>query len=146
MVAEKLCKVTKMSPLFIAISLLDGLAIVMKTWGVLPLLKFSYDQLIFKISLIFGSKRGWNKTDFFLNQTQYFLYILLLMYYFLGLSFVLVLKILLTNQLHQLPFAILQSWFLLLLTKCLEKLTLTYQKFLDCPLKQIKVLSNYNQI
>ena len=58
MVAEKLCKVTKMSPLFITISLLDGLAIVMKTWGVLPLLKFSYDQLIFKISLIFGSKRG----------------------------------------------------------------------------------------
>ena len=35
MVAETLCKVTKMSPLFIAISLLDGLAIVMKIWGVL---------------------------------------------------------------------------------------------------------------
>ena len=47
-----------MSPLFMKISLLDGLAIVMKIWGVLLLLSFLYNLLIFKTSLIFGSKRG----------------------------------------------------------------------------------------
>ena len=57
MVGETLCKVPKIPALFIMISLLDELAIVTKIWGVLSLLKFSYNSLIFKISLIFGSKR-----------------------------------------------------------------------------------------
>ena len=90
MVAETLCKVPKMSPFFITISLLYGLVIVMKIWGVLPLLKFLYDSL-----------RGVETRQIFvLNQTRYFLYILLLMYYFLGPSYVLVLE-LLTNRVHQ---------------------------------------------
>ena len=71
MALETLCKVPEVSPSFITISSLDGLATV-------------------------------------LNQTRYFFYILLLMYYFLRLSFALVLELFLTNQVHQLPFAVLR--------------------------------------
>ena len=72
LVAETFCTVPKMSPFFITISLLDGLTTVIKIWGVLPLLKFSYDSLIFKISLIFGSKKGWNKTDYCFESNSIF--------------------------------------------------------------------------